>query len=54
MRVEELQAALDLMDPKAPVEIWHDGDLYPLQEVATIHPDQAKIERKHKHTVTLT
>jgi len=53
MRVDELQAILATMDSKAPVEVWHDGTLYPLQEARQIDSEQARTERKHKHTVTL-
>jgi len=52
-RVEELIAFLRMMDPKAPVMLWDDGNLYDLTVMERIHPEQARIERKHKHTVCL-
>lgn len=53
MRVDELQAALELMDPKAPVYVWGDGELFDLTVVEQIDPEQARIEGKHKHSVAL-
>lgn len=53
MRVDELMEALAKMDPKAPVTVWNDGELYDLQEVAVINAEQARNEGRHKHTVTL-
>lgn len=53
MRVDALIEALSTMDPKAPVYVWGDGELYDLTVVEQIDPEQARIERKHKHSVAL-
>jgi hypothetical protein len=53
MRVDELIELLQGQDPKAPVVLWGDGDLYDLTLVEKINQEQAATERRHKNTVTL-
>jgi hypothetical protein len=53
MRVQEVIEALSKMDPKAPVTIWQDGELYDMQDVSVINAEQARRERRHKNTVTV-
>lgn len=53
MRVDELIETLKTMDPKAPVMLWGDGDLYDLTSAEQIDPEEARYGKLHKHTVTL-
>jgi len=54
MRVDELIELLQQQDPKAPVMYWQDGDLLDIMVVERVNPDQARYERLHKHTVTIS
>ena len=53
IRVDELIEILRGMDPKAPVMLQNDGDLYDLDYVQQIDPEEARTGKFHKHTVTL-